>query len=317
MKEVRLDRLRDEWVIISSERAARPLTLAGQTGCPFCPGNPETSGKEAPYWLPNAYPMLAPEAEGPAGEDRMPGKGYCEVIVESFDHRADLNELNAEQLYRAFQLYAQRYEELSSRPSVKAVAVFRNLGRLIGVTIEHPHSQVYAVPFVPPVLQEEERSFAEHCPLCSRSGKPIFESDSVIVEMPFAPRWPYEARVYPKRHAPSLVALEEQEMRELATGVGRLIGCYHRLFGVKMPYVMALHQAPLANAPSSIHVHVDLYPALRAPDKLKHWSGAEVGFGIYTYDFDPDAKLEELKQVCKGLPSLPIPSEGLPEPSAI
>jgi len=300
------------------------MTVLEKKACPFCPGSPETIGKTAPYWLPNAFPMLVPDApsEVPFSEKHrtMPAKGYCEVVVESFDHRADLCDLTEEELKKAMLLYRDRYLELSRQEFVKAVLIFRNLGKTIGVSIEHPHSQIYAVPYVPPILLEEAEQSKHGCPVCSAyqdKERIIFEDELIVLYMPFAPRWPYEVHVTTKRHVTSLSDATEDELVHLGTAIGRIVGCYHHLFNVKMPYVLAFHQAPAANSDIKIHLHVELYPALRAPDKLKHWGGAELGFGAYTYDFAPEDKAEELKAICNKLDKLPISSKDIPEPQAV
>ncbi len=324
MREIRLDPRRKEWIIISSQRASRPMTVMEKRSCPFCKDSPEAKGKQAPYWLPNAFPMLSPDEQGTSvlngTYQRMPGRGYCEVVVESFDHSADLCDLTPDELESAMKLYRDRYVELSTKEGVNAVLVFRNMGKLIGVSIEHPHSQIYAIPYVPPIIHEEANASKEVCPICEEvkaQGRTVLSYDSVKAVFPYAPRWPYETVVIPIRHITSLAEATDKELREIGMSIGRIVGCYHRLFGVKMPYVLAFHQTPVLSSKERLHLHVELYPALRAPDKLKHWSGAELGFGVYTYDFWPEDKAKELASICEKNESLPISSKGLPEPNAV
>ncbi|MGC8601482.1 MAG: galactose-1-phosphate uridylyltransferase [Thermoprotei archaeon] len=324
MREIRLDPRRNEWIVISSQRANRPMTVVEKKSCPFCVDSPEAKGKQAPYWLPNAFPMLSPDEVGKAELDgaykRMPGRGYCEVIVESFDHTSDLCDLSPDELEKAMKLYRDRYVDLSRKEGVKAVLIFRNMGKLIGVSIEHPHSQVYAIPYVPPIIRQEAEASKTSCPFCEEADakdRLIFEYENVRTIFPFAPRWPYETIIIPVRHITSLAEANDAELREIGISVGRIVGCYHRLFGVKMPYVLAFHQSQTLTSEDRVHLHVELYPALRAPDRLKHWSGAEIGFGVYTYDFSPEDKAKELASVCQKNPTLPISSRGIPDPNAI
>ena len=325
MREIRLDPLRKEWILISSDRGSRPMTVAEKKACPFCRGAPETTGKSAPYWLPNAFPMLSPYEKKIHDKNtyfkKIPAKGYSEVIVESFDHQADLCDLTAQQLKEAMLLYKDRYVELSKQSFVKAVLIFRNLGKLIGVSIEHPHSQIYAVPYIPTVIREEINSSKKACQICATLSKnddrTLFEDDLIRAILPFSPRWPYEGHIIPKRHLTSLADASDDELAHLGKAIGRLIGCYNHIFEEKMPYILAFHQTPTANYKEKIHLHVEIYPALRAADKMKHWSGAEVGFGVYTYDFLPEDKAEQLADICKKYKDVPIPSKGIPEPVAL
>lgn len=206
-------------------------------------------------------------------------------------------------------VFADRYEKLGAKKYVKYVFEFRNKGREIGVSLHHPHSQLYAFPFIPPKIRRELASakaymkkFGE-CLFCrilkeekNQGERLICENEAFACFLPFFAKWPYETHVYSKRHAQSLLDFGSSERRSLAEILRDVTAAYNNLFGFSMPYVMAIHQKPTDGRDYPYyHFHIEFYPPYRTKDKLKFPAGIERGAGVFGYDGNPEEKAKELK----------------------
>ena len=191
--ELRWNPILKEWVIVGSNRRNRPVHTSGTNtpNCPFCPESPEIGGKEEVVSLPNKFPCLFPDPPQPAANSNglykvSPATGFCEIVVETPKHEGDLSDLSIERLYEILKLFAKRYEELGSNSHIKYVYIFRNTGKEIGATIHHPHSQIYALPFVPPLMKQELMSSREfmkrykECLFCNIIKKEMEDERRVI-----------------------------------------------------------------------------------------------------------------------------------------
>ncbi|HID16671.1 TPA: galactose-1-phosphate uridylyltransferase, partial [Candidatus Bathyarchaeota archaeon] len=258
---------------------------------------------------------LLPSPPPPSSSVRKPYKvrraaGHCEVIVETRRHEGDLSDLSVEELQKVIDVFADRYEKLGAKKYVKYVFEFRNKGRAIGVSLHHPHSQLYAFPFIPPKIRRELASakaymkkFGE-CLFCrileeekDRGERLICENEAFACFLPFFAKWPYETHVYSKRHAQSLLDFGSSERRSLAKILRDVTAAYNNLFSFSMPYVMAIHQKPTDGKDySHYHFHIEFYPPYRTKDKLKFPAGIERGAGVFGYDGNPEEKARELKR---------------------
>src|SRR5208283_1679429 len=179
-------------------------------------------------------------------------------------------------------VWRQRYRELGERADVDYVYIFENRGVEVGVTLHHPHGQIYGYPFLPPVpeleLAADERlgGCAECVQLSAelRDGeRVIYENGGLVAFVPEAARWPYEVHVSMREHRNSLLECEPRELAQLAQALQRVVAGFDLLFERPFPYVMAVHQAPTATAraePAHGHLHVEFYPPLRTAEKLKY-----------------------------------------------
>ena len=320
INELRWNPLLGNWIIVAGRRAKRPWRPSNaEEGCPFCPGSPET----APYgdWdvltLPNKYPALIPNPKKPEPPQpsiyrNMAARGYCEVVVETPKHQGDLHNIELEHLAKVVRTFIKEYVRLSSIDFVKYVAIFRNKGKEIGVSLTHPHSQIYALPFIPPRIQVELRNFREYyekgskCLLCdiidkelSLNKRIIYVNNSFIIIHPYYAMWPYELHVYPRRHITSIDFLDRDEVTDLADALRVTTATYENLFNREMPYIMVMHNKPSDGGEYSYyHFHIEFYQPYREPDKLKYRAGAETGFWVFTYDGDPETKRDELRDAC-------------------
>src|SRR5205823_4734155 len=284
MPELRFDSLRREWVAYATERNDR--TFLPTNFCPLCPSGPHGQS-EVPLddfevvVFENRFPALGPDRVGDRPV-RPPSTG-CEVVVYTPEHDLTLARLSPERMRLLIDVWADRYLDLGSRPEVRYVYIFENKGEEVGVTLHHPHGQIYALPFVPPLVDAELRAAGDHikasgrCLHCDEiarelSGpRTVFADSSVVAFVPHAARWPYEVHVYPRHHVGSIAELDTQGRDELADAILRTARAYDRHFGFSTPYVMAMHQAPTDGGHwPEAHLHVEFYPPHRRPDRLKY-----------------------------------------------
>jgi UDPglucose--hexose-1-phosphate uridylyltransferase len=300
-----------EWVIVSPLRAGRPFQDKEQK-CPFCPGGPETDGDWNVLTLDNKYPALSPESGVvPLNENVVmdaPGYGFSKVILLSSNHEEQVERMSDTQLERVFKEYLEVFRELDSAEGISYVVEFENRGQAIGVSLEHPHAQVYALPFIPPKLErelEQSRTFWERdetCLICkmlenelkSLESRIITETENFVSLVPFSARLPYEVHIYPRAHVPSLLELEDS-LLELGQIVRDTVLRYSRVFD-ENAYVMVFHTRPSCGEHPYWHFHVEFYPPWRNHIQLKYLAGMELGVGTYTNDSVPEVTARELRE---------------------
>jgi len=317
--ELRWNPLLREWIIVAGHRGKRPWRPEEKKKiCPFCPGAPETKdkGKWKVLVLPNKFPALKPNPPIPTPSRGLyktsEAKGFCEVIVETPNHEGDLCDLSLNHMKEVVEMYVNEYKRLGEYEFIKYVMIFRNKGKEIGVSLTHPHSQIYALPFIPPRPLKELEASKDYfnatgkCLLCSilkeeldEGERLIYENHEFIAFLPFYAMWPYEVHVVSKRHVESLLKLEDKEKLALADVLRIITATYNALFDFDMPYIMVIHQAPTDGEDYSFyHMHIEFYPPYRERDKLKYAAGIEWGAGTFTYDGIPEEKAKELRRAC-------------------
>lgn len=314
--EIRHDPILDEWVIVAAHRQGRTF-LPPTSECPLCPSTPDrpTEIPAADYDVAvfqNRFPSLAEGAsERPPGEpplDRTAAVGRCEVVCFTSDHDASFAGLGPDRLATVGRALVDRSESLARIPGVEYVFAFENRGEEIGVTLHHPHGQIYGYPFVPPRVRAALRSAERHraetgaCLFCSvveaelaAAERVVRRTDRFVAFVPAAAHWPFEVHVYPLRHVPDLAALDGDELLELLELQGDMIGRLGRLFDVPAPYIMSWLQAPVAEGRETWHLHVEIVSARRAPGKLKYLAGSESGVGAFINDIVPEDAAERLR----------------------
>ena len=276
-----------EWLATATHRQDRTF-LPPPDFCPLCPTTPGGFPTEIPApdydiaVFENRFPSLSPAPPEPAvaGDDFYPVEkafGQCEVVVYTPNHNSTLASEPVEQIYKLVQVWTDRFRELSALEFVKYVFIFENKGEAIGVTLHHPHGQIYAYPFVPPrVLRELEQSkkhFAEtgNCLLCDITAREladekrvVAQNDSFAAYIPFFARYPYELHVAAKRHTQDLTQFSAAEQRDLAAILKQILSAFDRLFDISFPYMMVLHQRPSDGGEYEFyHFHIEFYPPLR------------------------------------------------------
>ena len=321
MNQLRWDPTLREWVAYATHRQDRTF-LPPAEYCPLCPTKRGGFPTEVPrehydiVVFENRFPSLVPDAPEPeeGGSALMPaapGRGVCEVVLYSEDHDATLASMSEGRIRDLVDVWADRYGELGALPFVEYVFIFENKGEAIGVTLHHPHGQIYAYPFVPPRAKKElesARAYREErgsCLHCDVLAEELADGRRVVVKgehfaafVPFYARFPYEAHVYARRCAPSIADLDAGERRDLAATLKKLLVGYDNLFGFSLPYMMVMHQAPTDGGDHEgvAHFHVEFYPPNRTAEKLKYLAGSETGAGAYIVDAAPEDTSRELRE---------------------
>jgi UDPglucose--hexose-1-phosphate uridylyltransferase len=308
MSELRFDELRGEQVVYAIHRQERTF-LPDRAHCPLCPTGAGQAETEIPF---PAYEIAVFDNRFPSFT--RPGGG-AEVVVYSDDHDASLGTLPRARAEALMWVWRHRYAELAARRDVDYVFIFENRGVEVGVTLHHPHGQIYAYPFLPPVPAREREADERlggcaPCALLAREladvERIVEQDEDVVTYIPYAARWAYEAHVVLRAHRPSLLDCTPAELSALAAALQRLQRAYDALFERPFPYVMAVHQAPATTATPPLtaaaageregHLHVEFYPPLRTADKLKYLAGSEQGAGTFISDTLPEETAAELRE---------------------
>ncbi len=319
MSELRFNPLLGEWTATATARQERTF-LPPDNYCPLCPTVPggfPTEIPEANYDIvafENKFSSLRSVPETPSIEGNefyrvKPSRGVCEVVVYTPHHGSSLADEPVEQIYKLVRVWTDRFRELESLDFVEYVFIFENKGEAVGVTLHHPHGQIYAYPFVPPYILKELSQARDHmetqgrCLYCDvveeetrLSARIIAENDSFIAVIPFFARYPYETHIYSKRHLQALTDLFADGQRDLAEILKQVLAAFDRLFEVPFPYIMSIHQRPSDGANYDFyHFHIEFYPPMRSKNKLKYLAGSEAGAGMFINDTLPEEKAAELR----------------------
>ncbi|MDT0308008.1 galactose-1-phosphate uridylyltransferase [Streptomyces sp. DSM 44917] len=307
VSEVRFDPLRGEPVAYAAHRQGRTY-LPPDGECPLCPsrGGRRTEIPAADYEvavLENRFPAFAG------------GDGRCEVVCFSAEHGVSFAELTPERVALVLWAWTDRTAALGRLPGVRQVYCFENSGTEIGVTLAHPHGQVYGYPYVTPHTARALRAVAEHR---ERTGANLYdeilaaeradgrrvvrESARWIAFVPRAARWPYEVHLYPRRRVPDLMSLDEEERAEFPEVYLDLLRRFAGLFGPAhrdTPYIAGWHQVPaglVAREREDFALHLELFTIRRGPGRLKHLAGSESGMGAFLNDVLPESAAHQLRK---------------------
>jgi UDPglucose--hexose-1-phosphate uridylyltransferase len=318
--ELRFDPLTDEWIIIASHRQER-THLPPSDACPLCPTSPGnlTEIPEDDYDVvvfENRFPSLASvpsdRATGtsPACSlaERRAAAGRCEVVCFSADHEASFAKLTPARVRTIMEAWADRHRALSALRGVRQVFPFENRGREVGVTLSHPHGQIYAYPFVTPRTSQMLETARRHH---NRTGRNLFadvlraeehaaerivqRSQHWTAFVPSAARWPVEVHFYPNRAAQVLPDLTGDERDDFAETYPQLLQRIDNLYGTPMPYIAAWYQAPTGTPPQHSYLHLRFTSPRRAADKLKFLAGSESAMGVFVNDVAPEQIAHRLR----------------------
>ncbi|MFJ8542836.1 galactose-1-phosphate uridylyltransferase [Streptomyces sp. NPDC093586] len=310
--EIRRDPLLGDSVAVASHRQGRTYHPPADE-CPLCPSAGERLSEipDASYDVAvfeNRFPSLAGDS------------GRCEVVCFTSDHDAAFADLSEEQARLVLDAWTDRTSELSHLSSVEQVFCFENRGAEIGVTLGHPHGQIYAYPFTTPRTALMLRSLAAHKE--ATGGENLFDAvverelagERVVLEgehwvafVPYAAHWPYEVHLYPKRRVPDLLGLDEAARTEFPQVYLELLRRFDRIFGEgepPTPYIAAWHQAPFGSleefdgvARDDFALHLELFTIRRTSGKLKFLAGSESGMNVFINDVPPERAAERLREV--------------------
>ncbi|MDH7601542.1 MAG: galactose-1-phosphate uridylyltransferase [Armatimonadota bacterium] len=320
MSELRWHPILEEWVITATHRMDRTF-LPPDDFCPLCPTRSEEYPTEIPaqdyeiVTFENRFPSLQHPPPKPAVRDSelykvRPADGICEVLCYTSRHTGTLTDATVNEIRNLVEVWADRFRELGSKDFIDYVLIFENKGTVIGVTLTHPHGQIYAFPFVPPKIQRELQSASKHmattgrCLFCdiikeevADGRRIVVENNSFIAVVPFFARFPYEVYVFPKRHHQTMLTLDDNERCDLAGILKAVLLKYDNLWGISMPYMMIMHQAPTDGRDYGYyHYHIEFHPPHRTKDKLKYLAGCETGAGTYIVDALPEETAAKLRE---------------------
>jgi UDPglucose--hexose-1-phosphate uridylyltransferase len=310
--------LREEWVAYAPARQERTF-LPPPEWDPLAPTTDPARPTELPAgeWdvavFENRFPTLVATPPDPPETivPTAPGAGACEVVVFTQARTGALGKLPLAHLALVLDVWADRTTQLGERPEVAYVMPFENRGVEVGVTIDHPHGQIYAYPFVPPLPARERAAQIRHFARHGRSlladhiaaevadGRRVLHAnDEAIAFVPACARYPYEVWIAPRGAAGWLGALAARERRDLARALGTVLQQIDGLWQRPCPYVLVLHQAPTdGEAHPDAHLHFELYPAYRSAGRLKYLAGTEIGAGTFANDVTPEHAAAALRAV--------------------
>ncbi len=329
--QLRFDVLTGEWVAIASHRNDRTF-LPPADECPLDPTGRGVVPSEIPapdydvVVFENRFPSLTTRVEGAEasargettdldGEALFPrraGIGRCEVVCFTADHDSTFAALTPQRTRTVIEAWADRTADLSALPGVREVFVFENRGAEIGVTLSHPHGQIYAYPYLTPrggaLLEQARRHHAAtggnllrdvlHAE--QRAGRRVvLTGEHWTAYVPAAARWPVEVHLSPHRDVPDFVGLDDAEREELSHVYLELLRRADRYYDEvdTLPYIAGWHQAPVGEGRELGRLQLQLFSVLRSPGKLKYLAGSESGAGAWINDKVPEAIAERLREV--------------------
>ena len=304
--ELRHDALLDEWVVVATHRQTRTHLPAGPD-CPLCPST-ATSFTEVPA---SAYDVVVFENRFPSLPAAAPGepeRGRCEVICYTSDHDASFAGLDDARLQTVADAWLARSEALAADPGVAYVLCFENRGEEIGVTLDHPHGQIYAYPFVPARVARLATSAASHrdragsCLGCDLLAAELEDGRRVLVAgthavayVPSAARWPFEIHVVPRRHVTGLSGLASDELDEMVMLQADVLHRLDGVFELAVPYMAGWLGAPLVAGSEPLHLRIEIVSPQRDAEKLKYLAGSETLGGAFINDVRPEEAAERLR----------------------
>src|SRR4051794_16086724 len=298
--EARFDVVLEEWVTVATHRQDR-TNLPPPGECPLCPSVdgrlteiPDSDYDVAVFE--NRFPSFSGDA------------GRCEIVCFSASHDVSFADLPVERVRTVLEAWVDRTLALSALPGVEHVFPFENRGEAIGVTLTHPHGQIYAYPFVPPrarrMLESAERHrhrtgrnlFADVLAAEDDAGERVVaRSEHWLAFVPAAARWPVELHVYPRRAVDHLPALTDAERDDFCGFYLDLLRRLDTLYELRLPYVAAWHQAPVHAAPGLAYLHMEVLSVQRSPTKIKYLAGSEAAMGAFINDVAPEQLAARLR----------------------
>ncbi len=315
--EMRLDSLTGDWISVAAARHNR-AHLPPAHLCPLCPATQENLSEIADVFdvavFENKSPSFGPDLAEIDDEDyavvpnlqigsTRASIGRCEVVVFSSEHLGSLADQSVARIRTIIDAWADRTAELSNLPGVRQVFPFENRGEAIGVTLHHPHGQIYSYPYVTPRTQKLLQSieaygpnlFADTLAFEQAGERVLIQGEHFTAYVPFAGRWPIEIHLLPHRHVQNLAQLDGVEKDELASIYSKLLKALDTVYDTPTPYISAWHQAPLVAGGENVRLQLQITSPRRAADKLKYLAGSESAMGAFIADFPPETTAEMLR----------------------
>jgi UDPglucose--hexose-1-phosphate uridylyltransferase len=324
--EMRWNPTLGEWTVFAANRMNRPQ-LPSKDACPLCPGILELPLPYQVAVFENRAPSMAyipedvqfPQSDS-IYEMTAPARGRCDLVVYSQEHDSKLAAMPVNDVYCLVEAWRDRYAELVAQPDIRCVSIFENKGRDAGMTLDHPHGQIYSFSFLPPNVQKQ---WVQTVELAHNGGlwqsiidkelrdgsRIIAETDGFLAAQPYFARYPYEVHIWAKREGVhSLLEMTPDERRQLAGMLKSLVTRYEKLWpgnAIGFPTLMLMYQ--LSNLPGveNYRFHIEYLPLQRSPEKLKYRASVESGPGTFLNDALPETQAAELKAVAPPTVELP------------
>ena len=311
--DMREDVLTGEWIAIASHRQTRAF-LPPKEFCPLCPTKSDFGTEVAD----STFEVVVFENRSPsfsAPSDELPPEtiqalGRCEVVVFSDHHEGSFGSLDLVHMRTVLAAWIDRTREISKLPYVEQVFVFENRGEEVGVTLNHPHGQIYSYPFITPrtmkMLEIAQLHLAETgVPLLTSIIKReigdqvriIAQNEHWVAYVPYAARYPYEIHVAPKVFVPDFAELSNDVADAFPEIAKEVLLRLDGVFGIPMAYIAAWHQAPVRTGREALGLHWQITSVRRAPGKLKYLAGSEAAMGAFIMDVKPEQSAEQLRNV--------------------
>jgi len=331
MSELRRDPIGGRWVIVSTDDPMMPehydrtpLKSGKASSCPFCYGHESQTPSEivslrdpgtqpnSPGWqvrvVPNKFPALQIEGDldrrGVGIYDMSNGIGAHELVVETPYHEKDLCDLTVQELTNVIHFYSQRSLDLEKDRRFKYIMIFKNYGASAGASLEHPHTQIIALPMVPKNVKEEilgaqnYYDYRERCIFCDMIRQELQEKERIIIEnknffafCPFVSRFPFEIWIMPKKHTGYFCQTAYEIIPDLAVVLRGVVGRIKKVFG-DIGYNFIIHTSPVNSEGSggdSYHWHLEFLP------QLTKVAGFEWGTGFYIVPTPPEVAAKFLR----------------------
>ncbi len=319
--ELRLDALTNEWVVMAAHRQTRAF-LPPKELCPLCPTKPGLLSEipESNYEV-AVFENLSPSLAQPQGNWNLPAydglktpivdaAGFCEVLCYTDDHEANFGSLSLEQMRIVMEAWRDRTREISKLPHIAHIFPFENRGVEVGVTLHHPHGQIYAYSYLPPrvekMLQVAREYFAKNSrplitDIIAREIKDevriVAQNSEWLAYVPFASRYPFEIHIAPKKFVPDLAELSDTAADAFAEVAKESLQRLDGVFGIEMAYMASWHQAPVNVGRDVLGLHLQITSIRRAPGKLKYLAGSESAMQAFIMDMKPEQSAAQLRDV--------------------
>ena len=298
---------REEWVTYSAGRKSR-TSFPPKEYCPLCPGANLNFPTEIPFSnfevavFPNRWASFNSLGEAISLNkiESKASKGECEVVVYSPDHLSTISKMPLERIELLTKVWIDRYLNLLKKNDVKYVLPFENRGEECGVTLHHPHGQIYAYPFIPPVIEKEIKAFNKENFLIKIMNEIeekyyVYQNNHFIAAVPPYARYAYEVWIIPKKQIEGPWKFNDTEIEEFSKCIQKVVNGYDNFLGKHCPYIMGLHASPNLED-NKFHFHVEFYPPLRHGDKPKILAGSESMAGVFIMDILPEESAKVLRK---------------------
>lgn len=319
MPEFRWNPLLATWTMVATNRQHRPHLPKDY--CPFCPNHNTALPSYEVLAYNNDFPVMSLQttegAPNPSGQliQRAEPVGKCEVILYSPEHNKTIYQLPDEHVLKIVELWASRFVELQKDKRIKYIFEFENRGEEVGVTMHHPHGQLYAYSFVPHKIETELRNCKQYFEMHGRNlfadlnqsekehnKRLVYENDNFIAYIPYFTDYPFGVFVVNKSLKGNITQFTPTEKKDLAQMLKKITAGFDKIYNREFPYMMCFHQTPVntnkyAGAEKYYGFHIEFYPPLRAKDKVKWYAGSEMGAGAAANPLDVDECAKILREL--------------------